>query len=157
MSDSGDSRENLDTTGWIYEPNEIQITFRRFVRELVDEGVLLKKDWFRRSRKDGRFSQGVGLSDWTRWTNDARFVAWFYADFPEAQPMSKEEFALLDSLWTDGVVNGMQENEDWAYKLYANVRFKGDSKQHGAEEARELRSYLNDTAGSKWRTPTAEA
>ena len=117
----------------------------------------MKKQWFKNSRRDGRFKDGVALSDWNRWSADASFVAWFYEDFPEAAPMSKEEHTLLDSLWTDGVVKGMQNDKDWAYKLYANVRFKGEQRKQDREETRELRSYLNETGGSRWRTPAAEA
>ena len=146
-----------DGSKWIYEPTELQLSFRRFVRELVDEGVYLKKDWFRKSRKSGRFDRGVTISDWNRWAKDGSFVAWFFEEFPEAAPMSKEEYALLDSLWASGVMKGMREGEEWSYRLYAGVRFKGDRRAGDEDETRELRSYLNDTGGSKWRVPTAEA
>jgi hypothetical protein len=161
MSDSKKVPEGyekwIEPNSWIYEATDLQVTFRRFVREQVDDGILMKKQWFKNSRRDGRFNDGVKLSDWNRWSSEPRFVAWFYEDFPEAAPMSKEEFALVDSLWTDGVVKGMQNDKDWAYKLYANVRFKGEQRVQDREETRELRSYLNDTSGSKWRTPAAEA
>tara|TARA_R110002167_G_scaffold119448_1_gene296693 strand:+ start:4806 stop:5264 length:459 start_codon:yes stop_codon:yes gene_type:complete len=147
-----------ESTGWIYEPSDLQERFRLFVRDLVDDGVYLKKDWFKRSRKSGQFERsGVRISDWNRWSRDARFVAWFFEEFPEASPLSREEYALLDSLWASGVVEGMRGGEEWSYRLYAGVRFKGDRRAGDEEETAELRSYLNDTGGSRWRSPAAEA
>lgn len=147
----------VEPSDWVYNASTRQTVFRTIARELVDGGHLFRKDWFKCSRTDGRMKSGVTLSEWNSWCNDGRFVGWFYEDFPEAVPISKEEYALMDSVWIDGVLDSMRSGEDWAYKLYANVRFKNERKREVNEESRELRSYLNETSGSRWRSPTAEA
>jgi len=65
---------------------------------------------------------------------------------------------MLDRQWWQGVSNGMNEGESWAFDKYAKVRFAKQEAQQASAEMSELKDYLGKgSSGSKWRLPSAEA
>ena len=144
-----------------FKPTARQKAFRRIARRMVSNGCFLKTSWYQESnRSESEVLKGhpVNPKEWRKWCKEARFGTWFYEDFPEVEPVSEEELRMLDRQWWQGVSNGMNEGESWAFDKYAKVRFAKQEAQQASAEMSELKDYLGKgSSGSKWRLPSAEA
>ena len=151
----------IDPEAYNFEPTDRQKAFRRHVRHCVTNGIFLKSRWYTeclKSQSEKLKKHPVNTKDWRQWVKKAGFLAWFYEEFPEVDPISDQELRMMDNKWWDGVLQAMHEGEEWAYKIFARVRFHNAEVAQAKAETKELQDYLGrDSAGGAWRLPSAEA
>ena len=154
-------------TPWIapelldYKPTDRQSAFRRCVRNCVLNGKYLKADWYRASaRSEAEAFKGhpVSPSEFKKWSQKKGFMVWFFEDFPEADPITEQELRMIEHKWWRGVLDAMDEGEEWAFRAFAKVRFEARKVEQQRAENKELSDFLgNGSEGGAWHVNAPEA
>ena len=127
------NKGKTELTPWIdpelldYKPTERQSAFRRCVRNCVMSGKYFKADWYRasaRSESEAFKGHPVTPSEFKKWSQKKSFMVWFFEDFPETEPISEQELQMIEHKWWRGVLDAMDEGEEWAFRAFAKVRFE---------------------------------
>ena len=114
--------DQIDYSGFV--PTSAQKAFRKLSYNLVQKGKLFRREWFN-ATCPSRIKYTVTEETWKRWKkDDQRFVGWFYAEFPDVEGVSAEEFMMMDMKFWVGLRDSMSDGRSWAFKQYAAVRFK---------------------------------
>tara|TARA_R110000824_G_scaffold16044_6_gene66965 strand:- start:3105 stop:3596 length:492 start_codon:yes stop_codon:yes gene_type:complete len=144
----------------MFRPKPRQVAFRQVAREQVDAGFCFRAQWLAASYDCVEFRrEALSQGEWEEWSNDVRFVRWFYSEFPESSPLTGPELKLLDYQWWSGVSEGMRRGDQWAYRLYEKARLATD-KEAGrtpmeSQEERKRREVAQSAGLSAWAgTPT---
>ncbi|HCO00181.1 MAG TPA: hypothetical protein DIT31_07950 [Methylophaga sp.] len=156
-----------ELTPWIdpelldYKPTDRQSAFRRCVRNCVLNGKYLKADWYRASaRSEAEAFKGhpVAPSEFKKWSQKKGFMVWFFEDFPEADPITEQELRMIEHKWWRGVLDAMDEGEEWAFRAFAKVRFEARKVEQQRAENKELSDFLGSgSEGGAWHANAPEA
>ena len=85
-------------------------------------------------------------------------MVWFFEDFPEADPISEQEMQMIEHKWWRGVLDAMDEGEEWAFRAFAKVRFEARKVEQQRAENKELSDYLGGgSEGGAWHINAPEA
>ena len=96
----------------MFRPKPRQVAFRQVAREQVDAGFCFRAQWLAASYDCVEFRrEALSQGEWEEWSNDVRFVRWFYSEFPESSPLTGPELKLLDYQWWSGVSEGMRRGD----------------------------------------------
>ena len=156
-----------ELTPWIdpelldYKPTDRQSAFRRRVRNCVLSGKFLKADWYRasaRSESEAFKGHPVTPREFKRWAAKKGFMVWFYEDCPAAEPISAQEMQMIEHTWWRGVLDAMDEGEEWAYRAFAEVRFEARRVEQERVDNKELSDFLgSQSEGGAWHINAPEA
>lgn len=149
----------VDPESLKFTPSTRQKYFRNVVRKQVVAGKFFRKHWYQSANagSDVFKKEPIGPAELRKWLRSAGFKAWFYDEFPEAEPISEEELRFLDQQWWSGVNDGMSDGQKWAYEVYAKIRFISRKSEQDNSEVKELEEYFRAGDSAKWRVPAAEA
>lgn len=139
-----------------FEPTDRQEAFRLIATLQCEEGNIWKKEWIRASRSDDAFQESpMTLREWREWNELPGFAIWFYSDIEDVLGPDDKEMAMLDARFWHGVAKNMHKDREWAYKLYAKVRW-GDKNATAASESRELHQFIGDESTAQaWHAAEA--
>ncbi len=121
----------------------------------------MKSDWYRasaRSESEAFKGHPVTPSEFKKWSQKKGFMVWFFEDFPEADPISEQEMQMIEHKWWRGVLDAMDEGEEWAFRAFAKVRFEARKVEQQRAENKELSDYLGGgSEGGAWHINAPEA
>jgi len=144
-----------------YKPKLRQSAFRRIARRMVIQGNLLKSDWYgatTTSESEAFKGHPVTPSEFRRWTQKRGFLVWFYEDFPEAEPISEQELQMIEHKWWRGVLDAMDAGEEWAFRIFAKIRYESKAAIQNKVKDKELSDFLgNSSEGAAWHANAPEA
>jgi hypothetical protein len=164
MSTNGSNSKPV--TAWLtpdsikpFKPTKRQEAFREVALLSAEEGKYFKKHWFLRSKEVECFKKNpMRKHEWDKWAEDPKFLAWFYSAIPAAHPPDDHEKKMLESEFWDGMADGLTGRKEWAYKLFAKLRYGDKTQQSKADEEAQFEDFIgepDDSAG--WQGELAEA
>ena len=169
MGRNGNNKKSAanELTPWIdpelldYKATDRQKAFRRVARNCVLSGKYLKRHWYlssSRSESESFKGHPVTPSEFRRWSAKKAFMVWFFEDFPEVEPISEQEPQMIEHKWWQGVLDAMDEGEEWGYRAFAKVRYEARRVDQQKADNKELEEYIGNTSeGSAWYINAPEA
>ena len=138
-----------------------QEKFRELAYRMASRKRFFRGEWYKATKAKEYTGAPSNERTWARWcTEDDRFLAWFYEEFPETSEISEEEFRMMDMQYWTGVRDAMTEGEEWAYRQYAKTRFDSAAAKKDAADSEsllELRAYFDVGGGESWKVKPGEA
>jgi hypothetical protein len=167
ISDRSPHIDNLQVNGWLkaddneFRPTHQQEKFRELAYKMARYKKFFRGEWYKATKKKEYSGVPINERTWNRWcTEDEKFRAWFYDEFPETSELSEEEFRMMDMQYWTGVRDAMGDGEEWAYRQYAKTRFDSAAAkkdQAESESLLELRNYFSTGGGDGWTSKPGEA
>lgn len=163
MSTNGSSGK---VTAWLtpdaikpFKPSKRQEAFREVALLAAEEGKYFKKHWFAMSKKVECFKKNpMRLHEWDKWSKEPKFIAWFFSEIPQAHPPDDHEKKMLESEFWDGMSDGLSGRKEWAFKLFAKLRYGNQTQQQKADEEQQFDDFIGEADESAaWQGELAEA
>jgi hypothetical protein len=153
-------------TSWIdpeevkpIEPNARQKEFQKIVALCAEEAKYTKPEWFAASRDNKMFKKApLRLAEWDEWIADRRFLKWFFSEIPQAQPIGDYEKQMIETAFWGGIKDGIIDKKEWAYKIFARLRYGHGSAAQQKEDEQQFKAFLGDVQSSRaWKGEIPEA
>lgn len=166
ISDSG-HLVHPEVSDWLksaapgFKPTRQQEKFRKLAYKMARRKKFFRGEWFRATGEKSYTGVKINERIWARWANESEFFkVWFFDEFPSVEGISDEEFAMMDQQFWVGLRDGMDADEEWAFRQYAKTRFDGPGAKKAGQETEdlsELREYFKSSDGGAWSAKPGEA
>jgi hypothetical protein len=153
-------------TAWInpteirqFAPTPRQLSFQELAVRSCEEGKYSRMDWMKASREEPAFEKiPMRASEWKKWAQNPEFSSWFYDAIPAAQERDDYDKRMMDAQFWDGMQDGLREKKEWAYSIYAKVRFGNSGTKNQRSERDQLKEFIGSPdMARKWKGRPAEA
>lgn len=159
------SAEELRRQAALFRPTPRQAAFRDYAEQQVSMGNLLLSRWFMATKDSAfteKFRRPVSRREWDMWLTEPGFSDWFFDPIPQVAPLAEQEKQLADQMFLEGLMRGMQNEKEWAFKEYGRFRFGQQATPTSAPKTAaspEVQSFLEpDASINAWSKNTkAEA
>jgi hypothetical protein len=133
-----------------FSPTARQDAFHKIALGALDSGKIFKREWIREVRTHEAFgAKPLTSAELSEWFSMIGFADWFWSDFPTGTP-DTDEMRLMDSRFWSGLRDGIEAKKEWAFKIYAKIRFSDNESGQGKEDTAQMLEFI-DKKASKWR------